>query len=224
MKNILIIDDEQNIRILLKDFLEMEGFTVVEATNGAEALKTVSAMSDRLDLIILDIMLPVINGYVVCEEIKKNYAIPVIILSAKCEEFDEAHGFEIGADDYVVKPIKPTALIARIKALFRRLDEQKSEAGVITFDGLVINNMSHNVTVDGKEIALSPKEYDLLLTLAKNIGRVISRETLMNDVWGYEYYGGLRTVDTHINRLRTKLLRKGESIVTVRSFGYKFEG
>ena len=224
MKNILIIDDEQNIRILLKDFLEMEGFTVVEATNGAEALKTVSAMSDRLDLIILDIMLPVINGYVVCEEIKKNYTIPVIILSAKSEEFDEAHGFEIGADDYVVKPIKPTALIARIKALFRRLDEQKNEGGVITFDGLVINNMSHNVTVDGKEIALSPKEFDLLLTLARNIGRVISRETLLNDVWGYEYYGGLRTVDTHINRLRTKLLRKGESIVTVRSFGYKFEG
>lgn len=224
MKTILVVDDEQNIRILLKDFLELEGFTVIEATNGKEALDTVKAMHEHLDLIMLDIMLPFIDGYTLCREIKKTYNIPVIILSARSEDFDEAHGFEIGADDYVAKPIRPTALIARIKSLFRRLDSQKNDDDVISFDGLIINNMSHIVAVDGEEVILSPKEYDLLLILVKNNGRVISRETLMNEVWGYEYYGGLRTVDTHINRLRTKLSRKGESIVTIRSFGYKFEG
>lgn len=224
MKNILIVDDEQNIRILLRDFLEEEGFAVIEAKNGKDALDMVKATNERIDLILLDIMLPFIDGYTVCKEIKKLCNIPVIILSARSEDFDEARGFEIGADDYVAKPIKPTALIARIKSLFRRLDRQKDGDEIISFDGLIINDMSHIVMVDGEEITLSPKEYDLLLILVKNKGRVISRETLMSDVWGYEYFGGLRTVDTHINRLRTKLSRKGESIVTIRSVGYKFEG
>lgn len=224
MKNILIVDDEQKIRILLRDFLESEDFTVIEAANGKEAIEMVKAMSEQIDLILLDIMLPLVDGYNVCKEIKKAYNIPVIILSARSEDFDEAHGFEIGADDYVAKPIRPTALIARIRALFRRIDGQKDSENIISFNGLIINNSAHIVTVDGDEIILSPKEYDLLMILVKNNGRVISRETLMSDVWGYEYYGGLRTVDTHINRLRTKLSRKGENIVTIRNFGYKFEG
>lgn len=224
MKNILVVDDEQNIRILLKDFLESEGFAVTEAKNGKEALDQVRAANGQIDLVLLDIMLPLIDGYHVCKEIKKAYSIPVIILSARGEDFDEAHGFEIGADDYVAKPVRPTALIARIKALFKRLDGQKHNDALLSYDGLVINNASHTVTVDGIEIVLSPKEYDLLHILVKNNGRVISRETLMSEVWGYEYYGGLRTVDTHINRLRTKLFRKSERIVTIRSFGYKFEG
>jgi DNA-binding response OmpR family regulator len=225
MKNILIVDDEQNIRILLRDFLELEGFAVAEATDGREALEMVSAMKEPPDLIILDVMLPAIDGYAVCKAIKRAYDVPVIILSARSDEFDEAHGFEVGADDYVAKPIKPTALVARIKALFRRLgDEHGGERGALLFDGLALDDASHTVTLDGETIALSPKEYDLLMALARNSGRVISREALMNSVWGYEYYGGLRTVDTHINRLRAKLSRKSGSIVTVRSFGYKFEG
>lgn len=223
MKHILIVDDEQYIRILLKDFLELEGFTVAEAADGREALDTIRAVNGQFDLVILDVMLPLMDGYAVCKEIKKAYPVPVIMLSARSEDFDEARGFEIGADDYVTKPIKPTALVARIKSLFRRLDEQRNEPDVLSYDGLVINDMSHIVTVDGEQIMLSPKEYDLLVMLVKNKGRVISREMLMNDVWGYEYYGGLRTVDTHINRLRAKLARKGGSIVTIRSFGYKFE-
>lgn len=223
-RKILVVDDEQNIRILLKDFLELEGYQVIESVNGREAIESVKALNGQLDLIILDIMLPFIDGYTVCREIKKLYSIPVIMLSARSEDFDEAHGFEIGADDYVTKPIKPTALMARINKLFHRLETSAGDSTVFEFDGLQINNASHIVTVDHDEIMLSPKEYDLLMLLIKNKGKVVSRETLMNEVWGFECFGGLRTIDTHINRLRTKLGTKSERIVTIRSYGYKFEG
>ncbi|MCR4436947.1 MAG: response regulator transcription factor [Clostridiales bacterium] len=223
-KTILVVDDELKIRILLKDFLEREGFSVIESQDGKHALETFRCRGKSIDLILLDVMLPEYDGWTVCREIRKISEVPIIMLSARSEDFDEVHGFEIGADDYVKKPVKPTVLIARINAFFRRIDKVKAESRVIAFDGLEIDDSSHTVKVDNEEIVLSPKEYTLLLILVENKGKVISREQLLNLVWGYDYYGGLRTVDTHINRLRIKLGKKGDSITTIRGFGYRFEG
>ena len=222
-KTVLIVDDERNIRILLKDFLEREGFAVLEAQDGRQALDIFNEKVQEIDLILLDVMLPELDGWTVCREIRKQCNVPIVMLTARSEEFDEVHGLEIGADDYVKKPIKPTTLIARINALFRRTEKNESKM-VISLNGLEIDDSSHIVKVDSQEIALSPKEYTLLVILVENIGKVISREQLLNQVWGYNYYGGLRTVDTHINRLRMKLMSKGVCINTIRGFGYKFEG
>lgn len=223
-KTILVVDDEIKIRILLKDFLEREGFIVMESPDGKHALDTFQNSGKSIDLILLDVMLPGYDGWTVCREIRKISEVPIIMLTARSEDFDEVHGFEIGADDYVKKPVKPTALIARINAFFRRMDKDKSETKILTCDGLEIDDTSHVVRADKEEIILSPKEYLLLLILVENKGKTISREQLLNLVWGYDYYGGLRTVDTHINRLRIKLGIKGDAITTIRGFGYKFEG
>jgi two-component system, OmpR family, response regulator ResD len=222
-KTVLIVDDEKNIRILLKDFLEKEGFSVFEAQDGRQALEVFNEKSEELDLVLLDVMLPELDGWTVCREIRKQSKVPVVMLTARSEDFDEVHGLEIGADDYVKKPVKPTTLIARINALFRRTERDNNKL-VMSYNGLEIDDSSHVVKIDGHEIALSPKEYTLLVILVENNGKVISREQLLNQVWGYNYYGGLRTVDTHINRLRMKLLNKGDCIHTIRGFGYKFEG
>lgn len=223
-KTILIVDDELKIRILLKDFLESSGFNVIEAKDGKMALDVFRSSIDSIDLILLDIMLPIIDGWTVCREIRKISDIPIIMLTARSEEFDEVHGFEIGADDYVKKPIKPSALIARINALFRKLDRLKHKKKIFNCGGIKLDDSAHTVEVDGEEIFLSPKEYALLLILCENAGKVISREQLLNKVWGYEYFGGVRTVDTHINRLRFKLGNKGNLITTIRGYGYKLEG
>jgi DNA-binding response OmpR family regulator len=223
-KTILVVDDEFKIRVLLKDFLEKEGFTVAEAADGRDALEVFGSQGKSVDLILLDVMLPYYDGWTVCREIRKTSDVPIIMLTARSDDFDEVHGFEIGADDYVIKPVKLTALIARIYALFRRIDKQISNKKVLFAEGLEIDDQSHIVTIDNDEIILSPKEYALLYLLVERKGRVVSREELMNQVWGYEYFGGLRTVDTHINRLRVKLGRKGSAIATIRGFGYRFEG
>jgi len=222
-KTVLVVDDEFKIRVLLRDFLEKEGFQVVEAEDGKQALHIFQSRS-KVDLVLLDVMLPGYDGWTVCREIRKRSDAPVIMLTARGEEFDEVHGFEIGADDYVVKPVKLTALIARIHALFRRIEKHREEKKRLVAGDLEIDDASHVVTVDNKEIVLSPKEYALLYILVERKGRVVSREELMNQVWGYEYYGGLRTVDTHINRLRMKLGNKGNAITTIRGYGYRFEG
>jgi len=222
-KTVLIVDDERNIRILLKDFLEKEGFVVLEAQDGRQALEIFTEKCEELDFILLDVMLPELDGWTVCREIRKQSNVPIVMLTARSEDFDEVHGLEIGADDYVKKPVKPTTLIARINALFRRTEREESKT-IMSCNGLEIDDSSHVVKVDGKEIALSPKEYTLLILLVENKGKVISREQLLNQVWGYNYYGGLRTVDTHINRLRMKLMNKGDCISTIRGFGYKLEG
>lgn len=222
-KTVLIVDDEKNIRILLKDFLEREGFAVFEAQDGRQALELFNDKSEELDLILLDVMLPEFDGWTVCREIRKLSNVPIVMLTARSEDFDEVHGLEIGADDYIKKPVKPTTLVARINALFRRTERNESKT-IMSCNGLEIDDSSHIVKVDSHEIALSPKEYTLLIILVENKGKVISREQLLNQVWGYDYYGGLRTVDTHINRLRMKLEGKGDCISTVRGFGYKFEG
>lgn len=223
-KTVLVVDDEFTIRVLLKDFLEKEGFKVVEAEDGKEALEIFYDVGKDMDLVLLDVMLPHYDGWTVCREIRKVSDIPIIMLTARSDDFDEVHGFEIGADDYVIKPVKLTALIARIYALFRRIDKQLNDKKKLSVDGLEIDDESHVVTVDNEEVVLSPKEYALLYLLVDRKGRVISREELMNQVWGYEYFGGLRTVDTHINRLRIKLGKKGSAISTIRGFGYRFEG
>lgn len=223
-KTILIVDDEKNIRILLRDFLEREGFVALEAQDGRQALEIFNERNEGLDLILLDIMLPELDGWTVCREIRKHSNVPIVMLTARSEDFDEVYGLEIGADDYVKKPVKPSTLIARIYALLRRTERDKAIGTVISDDGLEIDDMSHIVRVDDEELTLSPKEYALLLMLVENKGKVISREQLLNQVWGYNYFGGLRTVDTHINRLRIKLGRRSEAITTIRGYGYKFEG
>jgi two-component system response regulator ResD len=223
-KTILVVDDEAKIRILLSDFLQMEGFRVVESEDGRSALETFCKMEQEIDLILLDVMLPCYDGWTVCREIRKKSEVPIIMLTARSADFDEVHGFEVGADDYVKKPIKPTTLIARINAFFRRLNKENGGVLRMEFDDLMIDDSVHIVELKGQEISLSPKEYNILLILAENQGKIVSREKLMNLVWGYEYYGGLRTVDTHMNRLRIKLGDKGDAISTIRGFGYRFEG
>lgn len=219
-KTILVVDDEKKIVILLKDFLELEGYQIVTAFNGREALE-VFAQREELDLIILDVMMPDIDGWTVCREIRKKSSVPIIMLTARSEDYDEIHGFEIGADDYVTKPVRPNALVARIKALFRRYEKPENEIQQV--GNISIDKDSHVVQVDGQEVSLSPKEYTLLVMLMEYCGKVISREQLLNQVWGYDYYGGLRTVDTHVNRLRLKLGDCSARIITVRGFGYRFE-
>ncbi len=220
-KCILLVDDEQKIIILLKDFLENNGYEVLTAGNGKDALKIVEEQGDRIDLVLLDVMMPDIDGWTVCREIKKMMDVPVVMLTARSEDYDEIHGFEIGADDYVTKPVRPNVLVARVNAMFRRTE--KKENTVYQAAGIMIDKDSHIVSVNGANISLSPKEYAMLVMLMENRMKVVSREQLLNQVWGYEYYGGLRTVDTHINRLRIKLGDCGAYITAVRGFGYRFE-
>lgn len=219
-KTILLVDDEPKILILLKDFLELEGYRILTAPGGSGALSQFREHPDT-DLIILDVMMPDIDGWTVCREIRKTSDVPIIMLTARSEDYDEIHGFEIGADDYVTKPVRPGALMARIRAMFRR--QEKSEHQVCEAGAIAIDRESHIVTAAGAEISLSPKEYTLLLMLMDHKGKVVSREQLLNEVWGYDYYGGLRTVDTHVNRLRLKLGDSSTNISTVRGFGYRFE-
>lgn len=222
-KTILVVDDELKIRILLRDFLERDGYKVLEAADGKEALDLFVEESSSIDMILLDVMLPSLDGWTVCREVKKQSDIPVIMLTARSEDFDEVHGFEIGADDYVKKPVKPSALMARINAHFKRLEKMKPKTDHFTFGSLNIDPTSHLVTIDNNIISLSPKEFELLLMLVQHLGQVVTREQLLNQVWGYDYFGGERTVDTHMNRLRVKLGDCGESIVTIRGYGYRFE-
>jgi DNA-binding response OmpR family regulator len=223
-KTILLVDDEPKIRILLTDFLQKEGYEVIESADGKHALETFRNKINEIDLILLDVMIPEYDGWTVCREIRKTSEVPIIMMTARSEDFDEVHGFEIGADDYVKKPIKPTVLIARIQAFFRRMDKERDKNKKFLFNNLEVDDSSHIVKVSNEVISLSPTEYSILIVLLENNSRIISREQLLRQVWGYDYYGGLRTVDTHINRLRIKLGEKGDNISTIRGFGYKFEG
>lgn len=221
---ILVVDDEKRIVDLVKKYLEREGFSVDEAFNGQQALDMISSSSYHL--IILDLMLPVIDGWTVCKDIRQKYDTPIIMLTARGEEFDKVLGFELGADDYVVKPFSPRELTARVKALLRRIvSKEDEESEILTFPELIIDPISRVVKVNEKEVALTPKEFDLLFFLAKNKGKVFSREKLLKEVWGYDFYGSLRTIDTHIKQLREKLGRSKAAsyISTIWGIGYKFE-
>lgn len=216
-QTILIVDDELRIRKLVADFLVREDYSILEADNGRSALEIIE--QNKVDMVILDVMMPEHDGWTVCREIRKKSTIPIIMLTAKGEEVDQLFAFEIGADEYVTKPFSPKILTARVNALFRRLEKDKTT----TYGGLEINTISRQVFLDNNSLDLSPKEYDLLTYLAENSGKALSRQQILNQVWSYDYFGDLRTVDTHINRLRTKLEDKSPLIQTIRGYGYRFE-
>ncbi len=222
--NILIAEDEERMRRLVKDFLTKEGYTVLEAADGQEAMDIIETKMGQLSLVILDVMMPQYDGWSVLRHIrKKDSKLPVVMLTARSEDSDEVFGLELGASDYITKPFSPIVLMARIKLLLRQQPES-SGSGVKDFDGLVIDEVARVVTCDGERIDLSPKEYELLVYLAVNQKVALSREQILNALWGYDYFGDLRTVDTHIKKLRAKLGEKGNFIETVRGYGYRFEG
>lgn len=230
-ERILVVDDEERIRRLLRMYLEKEGYIIDEAEDGDTALKM--ATENDYTLIVLDVMLPGMDGIEVCSRLRQVKATPVILLTAKGEETNRVHGFEAGADDYVVKPFSPREVVYRVKAIIRRSSATAYLAGTgngsndIIFPHLVIEHDAHRVTADGKEVALTPKEYELLHYLAMSPDKVFSREQLLKDVWHYDFFGDLRTVDTHVKRLREKLNRVSPDaaamITTVWGVGYKLE-
>ena len=216
-KTILIADDELRIRKLVADFLLREGYLVLEADNGKTALAMLA--KEKIDLVILDVMMPEQDGLSVCREIRKTSSVPVIMLTARGEEIDQLFAFELGADEYVTKPFSPKILTARVNALFRRLENESS----VVSNGLNIDTVSRQVSIDLQTVDLSPKEYELLAFLVETKGKALSRQQILNQVWNYDYFGDLRTVDTHINRLRTKLGEKSSLVQTIRGYGYRFE-
>lgn len=221
-KKIMIADDEARLRKLVADFLKKEGYQVIEAEDGKQAME-LYATENNIDLVILDIMMPYYDGWVVCHHIRKTSAVPVIMLTAKSEEADQLFGFEIGADEYVTKPFSPSILTARVKALLRRAENFSNNKAIISNKGLVIDQKRHLVLVDGEEVVLSPKEYELLVYFVENEGVALNRDQILNSVWDYDYFGDARTVDTHIKKLRMKLKEKGKYLQTVRGYGYRFE-
>lgn len=221
MPRILIVDDEKMIRNVVKEYAEFEGYETAEAENGMEAVEI--CRKEDFDIIVMDIMMPRLDGYSAIKEIHKTKPIPVIMLSARGEEYDKLFGFEIGVDDYVVKPFSPKELMARIKAVLKRSAAKEQQMDIIRFDGLEINVTGREVRIDGVPASLTPKEYDLLFYLVKNKGIALSREKLLEEVWGYDFYGDDRTVDTHIKMLRNSLGKYRGYIKTLRGMGYKFE-
>ena len=217
---ILVADDEERIRKLIADFLSREGFEIIEAADGAQTLSMCSG-SRKPDLVVLDVMMPVMDGFTVLTELRKTSDIPVILLTAKSSETDQLSGFRLGADDYVTKPFSPSLLVARVQALLRRrgmLGSHSAQCGNVRIDEL-----AHVAYVNDTPLELTPKEYDLLLYFIENKGVALSREKILNGVWNYDYFGDLRTVDTHVKQLRSKLGESGDMIVTVRGVGYRLE-
>lgn len=218
MAVILIADDEENIRTVLREYAEFEGYSVLEACDGMDAVRM--AKGNRVDLVIMDVMMPKLDGFSAVKEIRKEKDVPVIMLSARVEEYDKLFGFEIGADDYVTKPFSPKEVMARVGAVLKR---GKRENRKIVSDGLSIDIAGRNVLVDGVKVDMTHKEYELLFFMAENAGLAIPREKLLTEVWGYDFYGDDRTVDTHIKMLRASLGPYREKIVTLRGLGYKLE-
>lgn len=221
MQRILIVDDEKMIRNVIKEYAEFDGFEVAEAEDGMQAVEI--CRREDFDLIVMDIMMPRLDGYSAIKEIRKTKQIPVIMLSARGEEYDKLFGFEIGIDDYVVKPFSPKELLARIKAVLKRASASEQPMDIIRYEGLEINVTGREVLVDGNVASLTPKEYDLLFYLVRNKGIALSREKLLEEVWGYDFFGDDRTVDTHIKMLRNSLGEYRKFIKTLRGMGYKFE-
>ncbi|MDN5346798.1 MAG: two-component system, OmpR family, response regulator ResD [Clostridia bacterium] len=218
---ILLVDDEPRLRHLVRLYLEKDGFKVVEAETGRQALTALR--QGNFDLLILDIMLPEGDGWQVCREIRRTSDIPILMLTARGDELDRLLGFELGADDYMVKPFSPRELVARVKALLRRSKGRLAENKVLVFGDLVIDEMAREVRVNGQPVNLTPKEYELLTFMARHPGQALSREKILEHVWGYDFYGDLRTVDTHIKNLREKLKAAAKYVATVWGVGYKFE-
>jgi two-component system response regulator ResD len=221
MYKILVVDDEENIRQLIKKYAVFEGHEVVEAADGMEAIRKCSEQA--FDIIIMDIMMPELDGFSACREIRKTCKTPILMLSARGEEYDKIHGFEIGIDDYVVKPFSPKELMMRIAAIVKRASRSEAEADIVSFEGLTIDFTGRFVYVNNEKVEMSPKEYELLFYLVKNKNIALMREKLITDVWGYDFYGDDRTLDTHIKLLRKSLGEYSRFIVTLRGVGYRFE-
>ncbi len=223
MAKILIVDDEENIREVVREYAEFEGHTVEEAGDGMEAVSL--CRQNEYDIIIMDIMMPKLDGFSACKEIRKESRTPIIMMSARGEEYDKLFGFEMGVDDYVTKPFSPKELMARVRAILARTagPAKEEENTVMRFDGLEIDMAGRSVSVDGSKVDLTPKEYDLLFYLVENRNIALSRDKLLRDVWGYDFFGDDRTIDTHIKNLRNNLGPYREMIVTLRGVGYKFE-
>ncbi len=222
MYKLLVVDDEAKIREVIREYSEFNGYSVEEAEDGMAAVAKVK--ENDYDLIIMDIMMPKLDGYSACKEIRKVKDIPIIMLSARGEEYDKLFGFELGIDDYVVKPFSPKELMARVNAvLARKNSKPQGPSDVLKFEGLEINIPARSVSVDGVKVELTPKEYDLLFYMVENRNIALSRDKLLADVWGYDFFGDDRTVDTHIKNLRNNLGSYRDYIVTLRGVGYKFE-
>lgn len=225
MKNntILVVDDEQRMRTLIKDFLEQKEYRILQAKDGEEALEIFDMEKDCISLIILDVMMPKLDGWSVLRQIRQTSQVPIIMLTARGEEQDELFGFELGVDEYISKPFSPKILVARVEAILKRgritepLEETNDKSGI------TIDDRARTVTVDGKNVEMSLREYELLKYLLDNVGIALSRDKILNNVWNYDYYGDSRTIDSHIKKIRHKLGRKGKYIKTVRGIGYKFE-
>jgi len=221
---ILIVDDEERLREMIREYISLEGYEMDEASDGVEALNLFKRQN--YSLVILDIMMPKMDGWSVCREIRKESNVPVIMLTARGEEYDKLFGFELGVDDYMIKPFSPKELLARMKAIIRRNASapiDKVKENIVKFQGLVIEFDAHNIYVDNKLVTLTPKEYSLLSFLVNNPNKVFSRDQLLNEVWGYDFIGDDRTVDTHIKMLRESIKEYRKFIVTVWGTGYKFE-
>ena len=220
-KMILIVDDESRIRKLIKDFIEQEEYSVIEAADGEEAVVQFEANINKIKLVILDVMMPKQDGWSALRQIRQISNVPVIMLTARYEEQDELFGYELGVDEYVSKPFSPKILIAKIKAILQRTSPKEVEKK--NYDGIEIDTEGRNITVDGKQIELSLREYELLKYLLDNENIALSRDKILNNVWNYDYYGDSRTIDSHIKKIRHKLGKKGKYIKTMRGVGYKFE-
>ena len=219
---ILVVDDESRMRKLIKDFLKQKNFNILEAEDGEVALKVYTENKEKINLILLDVMMPKLDGWSVLRQIRQeNKTVAIVMLTARAEEQDELFGFELGVDEYIAKPFSPKILVARVEAILKRtIKEQKK---IKDYDGIVIDNEGRTVTVDGKQIDLSFREYELLKYLLDNENIALSRDKILNTVWNYDYYGDSRTIDSHIKKIRHKLGKKGKHIQTIRGIGYKFE-
>ena len=225
MYQLLVVDDEAKIRMMIRKYAEFEGFSVTEAEDGMQAVTICRKDPRRFDLIVMDVMMPELDGFSAVREIRKISSTPVLMLSARGEEYDRIHGFELGVDDYVVKPFSPKELMMRIQAIIKRSRPAESESDrlILQFGGLKIDITGRMVEVDGTRIDLTPKEYDLLFYMAQNRNIALTREQLITNVWGYDFYGDDRTLDTHIKLLRKSLGEDSRMIVTLRGVGYRFE-
>ena len=220
-KMILIVDDESRIRKLIKDFIEQEEYSILEAADGEEAVEQFESNMNKVNLVILDVMMPKQDGWSALRQIRQISNVPVIMLTARSEEQDELFGYELGVDEYVSKPFSPKILIAKIKAILQRTSPKEIKKK--NYDGIEIDTEGRNITVDGKQIELSLREYELLKYLLDNENVALSRDKILNNVWNYDYYGDSRTIDSHIKKIRHKLGKKGKYIKTMRGVGYKFE-
>jgi len=218
---ILVVDDESRMRKLIKDFLAVKNYKIIEAKDGEEALEVFEVKKEKINMVLLDVMMPKIDGWTVLRKIRQESNVPVIMLTARGEEQDELFGFELGVDEYISKPFSPKILVARIEAILKRINGEKKQ--VKNLGGIEINEVERTVTVDGKLIELSLREYELLKYLLDNEKVALSRDKILNNVWNYDYYGDSRTIDSHIKKIRHKLGKKGKYIETIRGIGYKFE-